>query len=294
MRALGYARRSRSEAGHSVFAIESQAAEIEAYCAERGWEVVDVVGEDASFNSPPTKRSSLLDAITRVGEGEADVLVVSRVDRIGLGPGNFHFLGYLAERGRHFVALDAGWDTATPGGAEAARLFLHLADQSIWQANTAETPRWNGRNEVLAKHIEPGSAVLDLGSGAQTLRELLPPDCHYQPCDLVDAPDVLRCDFNQDLWPVLPREYDVAVVSGVIEYLHDPVRFLERVPTLADRVILTHVYRNEGAPRPRGPSWATHMTRSELEATFDEIGIRWEKIDQWNRHGIYELRRPVR
>src|SRR4051812_22017601 len=95
-------------------------------------------------------------------------------------------------------------------------------ERERWQIWAREWPRWDERNRILAAYIPPGSAVVDLGSGAQTLREPLPAGCSYQPCDLVPGPaPVIPCDLESGRWPVLPRRYDVAVCSGVLEYMPD-------------------------------------------------------------------------
>src|SRR4051794_5936398 len=98
----------------------------------------------------------------------------------------------------------------------------HEGERERWELWARERPRWDERNRIIAAYIRPGSAVVDLGSGAQTLREHLPPGCSYQPCDLVPGPaPVIDCDLETGRWPELPRRYDVAVLSGVLEYMPD-------------------------------------------------------------------------
>lgn len=288
-RALGYAQRSASEVGLDPYAFETQTAWIAEFCRQRGWALVDVLTEETSPEDAVFRRPVLTDALARLGEGHAEVLVVARADRIGVELARFHFLGWLAQRGLHFAAADVGWDTSTPEGAHAAGIFVHLADQSLWQLNARETPRWDSRNVALAKHIAPGSAVLDLGAGAQTLRDHLPSDCVYQPCDLVESPGVLRCDFNAGIWPRLDRHYDVAVVSGVIEYVHEPRPFLERLPATADCVLLTHLLLGEEEPPVRSPTWPTRLTQRELEGILDELGHSWERVGDSGPHAVYAL-----
>jgi hypothetical protein len=293
MRVIGYARRSAGEAGIEEFELAGQRGRMEETCAERGWTLVQCFEEVCDVTALVGKRPALRNAVQEAAEGDADVLLVTRADRIGLGIHNFRFLGRLVANGRRFVALDADWDTATPEGAGAARIFAHLAEGAGWLLTGAQRPSWNGRNAMLVKHIRAGSSVLDLGSGAQSLRGLLPADCEYQPCDIVDSgPGVLRCDFNRDIWPRVSKRYDVVVVSGVMEYLERPRDFLARVVTLGDRILLTHAYRDIDDPTPRR-MWKTHLTREELEAMFAELRLRWRLLDSWqDAHGIYALRAP--
>ena len=254
-------------------------------------ELANVVAEIESGGTGPAKRKGLSDALARMGEGEADVLMVTRIDRIGVALGMFWVIGWLNERGRSFVALDVDWDSATPEGAVATRVFTRLADQALWERNKTRHPPWDGRNERIATYVPAGSTVLDVGAGAQTLRELLPDVAEYQACDLVDGPETLRCDFNQDIWPHVTKRYDIVIVSGVMEYLHEPRTFLSRLHSLGDRVLLTSVYRSDER-RAKGPSWRTYLTRAELESLFEEVGVRWRFLESWQSHGIYELLAP--
>jgi hypothetical protein len=295
MRVIGYARRSAGEAGVEEFEFSGQRRRIEQACAQRGWQLLDVLEEVCDVTASVVNRPALRDAVHEAADGDADVLLVTRADRIGLGIHNFRFLERLVGNGRRFVALDADWDTGTAEGAGAARIFAHLAEGAGWLATGHQRPSWHGRNSLLVKHIRPGCSVLDLGSGNQSLRTLLPEGCEYQPCDIVDSgPDVLHCDFNRDVWPRVTKRYDVVVASGVMEYLDRPRDFLAGVVTLGDRVLFTHAFRPDGDATLRR-AWKTYLTRDELEAIFKELRLRWRLLDTWSLqqpHGIYALRLP--
>ena len=58
--------------------------------------------------------------------------------------------------------------------------------------------RWPSRIAAVAALIPPGSSVLDIGAGAQGLRNALPPSCAYTPADLQQrTPDTLVLDVAQ-------------------------------------------------------------------------------------------------
>lgn len=101
--------------------------------------------------------------------------------------------------------------------------------------------RWPTRNAAVARLIEPGSSVLDLGAGAQGLRAALPDDCDYTPADLPEF------DMNGGDWP--SGWFDVVVMSGVLEYADDPEEVFERLRSLAPRAIITYAHGRKNRDR---------------------------------------------
>lgn len=159
---------------------------------------------------------------------------------------------------------------------KAALLSGIRTDKKRWKKVSQEVPSWDERNDLIAKMIPPGSAVVDLGCGAMTLKKKLPPDCIYQPCDVVQsAPEVLICDFNADLYPALTRMYDYVICSGVLEYMRDPGAFLSRISQYGTTIILSYnpLQKGETKMSRLGKGWLNHMTQPELESLFASTGL---------------------
>ena len=162
-----------------------------------------------------------------------------------------------------------------------------------WVRTAKERPRWDERNRMIAAYVPPGSSVLDLGAGAQTLAAHLPPGCAYQACDVVPGPGVVLCDLDAGRWPALDRRYDVAVCSGVLEYLRGrPGRC-----STASRSIARARDRHLQRPRPRAahpdagqagleeppdaaPTSAPRSTRLDRE---------WRFLTEWRGHVIFAI-----
>ena len=193
VRVIGYTRMSPGEAGLDGYELDHQRDRLAAECESRGWELVDVHSETVALDDRATIRRALRDAIASVAKGDADVLMVDRADRIGIGARAFYFVGWLGARDKAFVALDVDWDTTTPVGKEVSRVVGHLGDSDRWLHTSRESPAL-GRpaNEKLVQYIPPGSSVVDLGSGNQSLRRLLPDDCDYQAMPTSSTPRT-RC-----------------------------------------------------------------------------------------------------
>lgn len=146
---------------------------------------------------------------------------------------------------------------------------------------------WRARNGRIAALIPPGASVLDLGAGAQALRELLSRGCRYTPADVAPRNGALPFDMNDDVYP--EGVWDVAVLSGVLEYADDPAAVLGRVRDLAPVLLLSYAHGGSLDYRTR-QQWCNHLSRAGLEVllgVYEEYRI----VRQWNSHTIYRARR---
>ena len=82
-RAIGYLRVNTTEQALSGLSLDAQRSAIEAECACQGWDLVDIVADEGvSGSKAPAKRTGLSDALTRISNDEADLLVALRLDRL--------------------------------------------------------------------------------------------------------------------------------------------------------------------------------------------------------------------
>ena len=113
-------------------------------------------------------------------------------------------------------------------------------DFGRWELNARQKPSWDGRNQLIASWIPPGSSVIDVGAGAMTLEQYLAPGTDYTPLDVVTRSDrTLRVNFNTYEIPQLTRIHDYAVCSGVLEYIIPVHLFLDTVSKWARHIILS-------------------------------------------------------
>ena len=87
MRVVGFYRVSTDAQVESGLGLEAQRSAVEAYCVERGWEVVAHFTEGGvSGKTPLPEREELIKALAAVGTLEAEALVVAKLDRLSRDP----------------------------------------------------------------------------------------------------------------------------------------------------------------------------------------------------------------
>ena len=126
-RAVGYLRVSTTEQAHSGAGLAAQRSAVEAEAARRGWVLVSVEVDTGSGKSL-AGRAGLTAALHAVSTGQADVLVVAKLDR--LSRSLVDFAGLLARAQKenwNLVALDLGVDLSTPAGEFLASVMASAA-----------------------------------------------------------------------------------------------------------------------------------------------------------------------
>jgi DNA invertase Pin-like site-specific DNA recombinase len=126
-RALRYLRVSTSEQGDSGLGLDAQGAAIDAELAHRGWAPAGTHIDIASGKS--TKgRPELLAALDALDRGEADVLVVAKLDRLARSVLDFaNIMARAARAGWAIVCIDVNVDTSTASGEMMANVVAAFA-----------------------------------------------------------------------------------------------------------------------------------------------------------------------
>ena len=126
-RVVAYLRVSTEEQGSHGTGIEAQRAALEAELSRRGWADVSWI-EDPGYSAGNLNRPGIQAALAMLSEGRADVLMVSKLDRLSRSLLDFASLMERCEReGWSLVALDLGVDTTTPQGEMMAGVLAVFA-----------------------------------------------------------------------------------------------------------------------------------------------------------------------
>jgi DNA invertase Pin-like site-specific DNA recombinase len=128
MKALIYTRVSSEVQGESGLGLASQLSKCQAYAQRIDAEVVGVIREVQSGKSV-TKRPELVEALRRLKAGEAQALIVAKLDRLSRSVIDLCGLLEQSEReGWSLVLLDLGIDTTTPAGRVQAQVIGAFAE----------------------------------------------------------------------------------------------------------------------------------------------------------------------
>jgi DNA invertase Pin-like site-specific DNA recombinase len=138
-RVLGYVRVSTDEQHNDGGGLDAQRKSIRDECDRRGWELVDIVGEDAGASGKEIDRPGLNNARDAMDAGEADVLMVSKLDRLSRRTyQGLEFIDEAKQKGKQrngkrkrqgwaVITTEANIDTTTPAGQWMATNMLGLA-----------------------------------------------------------------------------------------------------------------------------------------------------------------------
>lgn len=133
MQVLGYVRVSTDEQGDSGAGLEAQRKTIETACTARGWTLVCIEQDVAS--GAATNRPGLGRALDAVAQGDADGLIVAKLDRLSR---DVEEAAALVKRFRTkrwtLVVLDLDIDTSTimgEGMAMVAATFAQMERRRI-------------------------------------------------------------------------------------------------------------------------------------------------------------------
>lgn len=127
VRAFGYGRVSTAEQVDSGYGLKDQAQKIRAEIAHRGWDLVDMV-VDQGESGKDLDRPAIHGLLARIAAGEADALVVTKLDRLTRSVLDFAVLAAWSERlGVRLIILDLGIDTGTETGRLVAGIMAQVA-----------------------------------------------------------------------------------------------------------------------------------------------------------------------
>jgi len=172
MRAVGYVRISKADRDKSEeqqrLSLRTQADSIRRYCEERGWDL-GTVYEDFDATGSNEDRPGYRDVLATLAAGEADRLVVVRLDRLSREADVL--LGLLKPE-RHpwsVVATEQAIDTSTASGWLAAAMFAVIAEHERLQlsertraalAQRKREGKHNGRRSLIPTEVEDRIARL--------------------------------------------------------------------------------------------------------------------------------------
>ena len=151
VRAAAYVRALPAEQSRNGLSAEDQRSRLEAYSAERGWELVRTYVDQGIAARPRFQPE--LERLASELEG-LNKIVVARLDRFGLQTRRLaRLLRRLEDAQIELVSLDDGFDTGAESGRAVPQLLSSVAD---W-------PWWDWQPDNLAKPGLAPATLIDVG-----------------------------------------------------------------------------------------------------------------------------------
>jgi len=170
MKCVIYVRVSTDEQAKHGYSIAAQIEKLEAYCVSQGWEVALTFIDDG-YSAKDLNRPHFKEMMTLIKQGDIDVLLVYRLDRLTRSVVDLHAI--LAELDKYdckFKSATEVYDTTNAMG----RLFITLvAAIAQWEReNTAERVRmgmekkvklgfWKGGTPPYGYKVLDGKLIVD-------------------------------------------------------------------------------------------------------------------------------------
>jgi DNA invertase Pin-like site-specific DNA recombinase len=127
LKAFGYCRVSTVEQSDSGASLESQSGAVRTEADRRDWQLLELVSEVGSGKSADG-RVRLQETLSRLDAGEADILIVARLDRLTRSLLDFASIIERATKGGWtVVAVEQGFDLSKPEGRMLAGILATFA-----------------------------------------------------------------------------------------------------------------------------------------------------------------------
>jgi hypothetical protein len=147
-------------------------------------------------------------------------------------------------------------------------------DHERWRDAASYEPDWAGRGVEAARLLRGAGWVCDIGCGMQTLRQALPADVIYLPCDLRQwTPRVEPCDLNAGVLPVRSlARCDVVCLLGVLEYIYHPARLLAALARYAEGIVVSYNVPELADHDRAGFGWVNALSGEALTGLLRDAG----------------------
>lgn len=162
-------------------------------------------------------------------------------------------------------------------------------DIQRWKKNSKLDSEWNERTALLGEFIPSNSHIIEFGAGAMFLKTHLTNYQSYTPADIVKRfEETIVCDLNQPIRFEL-SQYDVAVFSGVLEYVYDIDAVFQQLSSKVERIVLSYCVLDHFKNFRTQNGWLSDYTKAELEAIFEKNNYQILDYKEWRNQSLYHL-----
>jgi hypothetical protein len=182
-------------------------------------------------------------------------------------------------------------DLLRRGVATSVNKAIGRSDHARWGDPRSLHADWDSRTRRIAELVDAGSSVIEFGAGRLVLRGCLKEGCTYTPSDIVDRGEgTIVCDLNARELPAF-GSYDVAVFSGVLEYVLDVPRLIAHLSRRVKVIVASYAVTETNAKHRRAHGWMNDYSSGQLNAMFADQGFVCEHTERWKAQVIKKFRK---
>lgn len=149
---------------------------------------------------------------------------------------------------------------------------------------------WDIRTIMIAKLIPPGTSIIEFGAGRMVLRNHIPDTCTYTPSDIVNRGEgTIVTDLNLTPYRFINKKFDIAVFSGVLEYVYDLNKLISYLSEYVNTIIASYATADEcdSIVSRRKSGWINDYRYDDLIALFGSSGYSCEHVEAWKQQTIF-------
>lgn len=163
------------------------------------------------------------------------------------------------------------------------------SDIGRWENATELFTDWNERTAILGNYILPNSDIIEFGAGNMFLKTFLSNYKSYTPSDIIKRSDeTIVCDLNTEI-NIDFSKYQVAVFSGVLEYVYDINRVFEIISKDINQVVISYCCTDLVQLSREKNGWLSDYTKSDLEEIFTRHGFKIANYTEWRKQSLFNL-----
>jgi hypothetical protein len=160
------------------------------------------------------------------------------------------------------------------------------SDYERWSSSESLMPSWNERTKLIGSLIPSGSSVFEFGAGTGVLQNYLPSGCKYQKSDLVDRDGcTVILDLNAEQIESITG-FSTAVLSGVLEYIHDIPKLINYLAQHFETVIFSYACLDKNQIDRRNHGWVNDYTIEEIILILKNAGFGLYNYRTWKTQTI--------
>jgi len=129
IRAVGYCRVSSEDQAKSGISLPAQRAQLKAFCQARRWQLIEVLADEGISGKSMRNRPGLQAVLTMLQEHRADVLIITKLDRLSRSVRDIFALveDEFASNGSSLVSIGENLDATTAMGKAFIGIIAVLA-----------------------------------------------------------------------------------------------------------------------------------------------------------------------